>query len=115
MPASHIRKDDVMININIQLFSSITFCECINSKITSDKDAEKDANIKRTVDQVLNRTRHNKDFYKMSEKEKIEYLLKHVLIQIIPKWNIDIDDKETYDIYLKIKRHYFLATDNFYE
>ncbi|MTI67123.1 MAG: hypothetical protein FH753_11080 [Firmicutes bacterium] len=76
-----------------------------------------DSHIKRIVNSVIDTGKRKHGFNKKSEDDKIEYFLKYSLLEIVPskKWVEYTDDKEDAgnDLYIVLKRHYFLNTNSF--
>jgi len=104
-----------MINIDINKFKSITLEDCINNFT----DSVMDSYIKRIVGDVVSTGKRNHKFIDMDDDDKINYLLKYCLIQIVPskKWNEYAADKDnaSEDLYIFLKRHFFLSSGCFPE
>lgn len=104
-----------MISIDLIKFKKISISECINHTV----DSEIDSYIKRIVGDVISTGKRSHKFNELDDDNKIEYLLKYSLIQIVPtkKWQeySDIMENAEDDLYIIIKRHYFLSTGCFPE
>lgn len=102
-----------MIKIDIKKFKSISFEDCINYYI----DQEMDTYIKRVTSEIITNAKKKLAFNKMSENEQIEYFLKCSLLKIVPseQWQKFSRNKDfsADGLYITLKRHYFLVTNNF--
>lgn len=110
-----IERGDTMISIDLTKFKKISITECINHTVNS----ETDSYTKRIVGDVISTGKKSHKFNELDDDKKIEYLLKYSLIQIVPskKWNeySGIAENAENDLYIMIKRHYFLSTGSFPE
>lgn len=108
-----------MIKIDKKLFYDLTLEQCINSSLIDRIDRY----VKEMSYEVITKGMFDFGFTTMETDDQIEFYLTHCLMSLIPlrKWHNFVAESEYSEdeimeaLYVSLKRHYYLNTNEFKE